>query len=84
MFVEGWGVAISTDVYRVSLFIRSFVIKACALQADLEVVPQGDLTEVGEKGITVRRSSISHVAYMLALSLLCQLSGGQRARVSLG
>lgn len=29
------------------------VIEACALQADLDMLPQGDLTEIGERGITV-------------------------------
>ncbi|PBP20899.1 ABC transporter [Diplocarpon rosae] len=29
------------------------VIKACALEPDLEMLPQGDQTEIGERGITV-------------------------------
>ncbi|KAG4431817.1 hypothetical protein IFR05_012699 [Cadophora sp. M221] len=29
------------------------VIKACALEPDLEMLPQGDATEIGERGITV-------------------------------
>ncbi|PFH59064.1 hypothetical protein XA68_12829 [Ophiocordyceps unilateralis] len=29
------------------------VIKACALQADLDMLPNGDLTEIGERGITI-------------------------------
>ncbi|KAH9000229.1 P-loop containing nucleoside triphosphate hydrolase protein [Lactarius akahatsu] len=40
----------------------NLVLDACALRLDLELLPNGDLTEVGEKG---------------------NLSGGQRARVSL-
>jgi ABC-type bacteriocin/lantibiotic exporter with double-glycine peptidase domain len=39
------------------------VIKACALNADLAILPHGDMTEIGEKGVN--------------------LSGGQKARVSL-
>jgi ABC-type bacteriocin/lantibiotic exporter with double-glycine peptidase domain len=39
------------------------VIKACALEVDLAILPHGDRTEIGEKGIN--------------------LSGGQKARVSL-
>ncbi|KAG1817496.1 P-loop containing nucleoside triphosphate hydrolase protein [Suillus subaureus] len=45
----------------------NLVIEACALKPDLELLPQGDLTEVGEKGI----------------QMISQLSGGQRARVAL-
>ena len=29
------------------------VIRACALQADLDMLPNGDLTEIGERGITI-------------------------------
>jgi ATP-binding cassette subfamily C (CFTR/MRP) protein 1 len=29
------------------------VIKACALEADLDMLPDGDMTEIGERGITV-------------------------------
>src|SRR5688500_4261279 len=29
------------------------VIKACALQRDLEILEDGDLTEIGEKGLTI-------------------------------
>ncbi|KAG2035311.1 P-loop containing nucleoside triphosphate hydrolase protein [Suillus americanus] len=45
----------------------NLVIEACALKPDLELLPQGDLTEVGEKG----------------MQMISQLSGGQRARVAL-
>ncbi|KAI9767562.1 MAG: hypothetical protein M1840_005599 [Geoglossum simile] len=31
----------------------SKVVEACALQPDLEMLPHGDLTEIGERGITV-------------------------------
>jgi energy-coupling factor transporter ATP-binding protein EcfA2 len=37
-----------------SLFRRyTRVVDACALQPDLEMLPQGDATEIGERGITV-------------------------------
>lgn len=39
------------------------IVEACALDADLAILPHGDMTEIGEKGIN--------------------LSGGQRARISL-
>jgi len=39
------------------------IVNACALKSDLEVLPAGDMTEIGERGIN--------------------LSGGQKARVSL-
>jgi ABC-type bacteriocin/lantibiotic exporter with double-glycine peptidase domain len=39
------------------------IIKICELTRDLEILPSGDQTEIGEKGIN--------------------LSGGQKARVSL-
>jgi ABC-type bacteriocin/lantibiotic exporter with double-glycine peptidase domain len=42
-------------------YIRT--IEACQLERDLEILPAGDSTEIGEKGIN--------------------LSGGQKARVSL-
>lgn len=31
------------------------IIPACALRPDLALLPDGDMTEVGEKGITVSR-----------------------------
>ena len=30
------------------------VVRACALTQDLEMLPQGDRTEIGEKGINLR------------------------------
>jgi ATP-binding cassette, subfamily C (CFTR/MRP), member 1 len=33
------------------------VVKACCLEHDLDVLPQGDLTEIGEKGINLSGTS---------------------------
>ena len=35
-------------------------IKYCALQADIDVLPAGDLTEIGEKGINLSGGQVSH------------------------
>lgn len=35
----------------------NIVIEACALKEDLNILPQGDATEVGEKGISLVRFS---------------------------
>ncbi|KAG1791532.1 P-loop containing nucleoside triphosphate hydrolase protein [Suillus plorans] len=37
----------------------NLVIEACALKPDLELLPQGDLTEVGEKGIGGQRARVA-------------------------
>ncbi|KAG6375249.1 ABC transporter type 1, transmembrane domain-containing protein [Boletus reticuloceps] len=47
----------------------NLVIEACALKPDLAILPQGDMTEVGEKG-----------KFLMEIYFL---SGGQRARVAL-
>lgn len=49
------------------------VIKACALEPDLEMLPQGDATEIGERGITVsggqkQRLNIARAIYFDAVS----------------
>ncbi|KAK1247857.1 hypothetical protein MKX07_000745 [Trichoderma sp. CBMAI-0711] len=47
------------------------VIRACALQADLDMLPNGDLTEIGERGITIsggqkQRLNIARAIYFNA------------------
>ncbi|KAL8326520.1 hypothetical protein RB597_003020 [Gaeumannomyces tritici] len=47
------------------------VIKACALKPDLEMLPNGDLTEIGERGITIsggqkQRLNIARAIYFNA------------------
>ncbi|KAG5338421.1 hypothetical protein C0989_007305, partial [Termitomyces sp. Mn162] len=53
----------------------NLVIEACALGQDFSLLPQGDLTQVGEKGFFCVLNFLS--------DRLLKLSGGQRARISL-
>ena len=50
-------------------------LKACALEPDLEILPGGDMTEIGEKvrDLLVYIMSIvtSHCAYCLIFCILC-------------
>ncbi|XP_045113643.1 multidrug resistance-associated protein 1-like isoform X2 [Portunus trituberculatus] len=59
-----WGQAYDTVRYRQ-------VVRACALQADLDVLPAGDLTEIGENGINMsggqkQRISLARAVYSSA------------------
>lgn len=45
----------------------NLVIEACALKTDLELLPQGDLTEVGEKGITLSGGQRARLALARAI-----------------
>ena len=41
-------------MYRDSAHAFDVVLKQCALERDLSLFDAGDLTEVGEKGVTLR------------------------------
>ncbi|UYV77758.1 hypothetical protein LAZ67_15002177, partial [Cordylochernes scorpioides] len=59
------------------------VVQACALEPDLDVLPDGDLTEIGEKvSVETRCSSpLCMLQYFVWQGI--NLSGGQKQRVSL-
>ncbi|BFZ19876.1 hypothetical protein BsWGS_22915 [Bradybaena similaris] len=62
------NILFGTD-YKSSLYER--VIEACALKTDLEILPGGDLTEIGEKGINIsggqkQRVSLARAVYSRA------------------
>ena len=40
------GQPLRADTYKAT-------VEACALQADLDILPSGDMTEVGERGVTL-------------------------------
>ncbi|KAF8889981.1 multidrug resistance-associated ABC transporter [Gymnopilus junonius] len=57
------------------------VIYQCALKRDIELFEAGDMTEVGEKGLTLRQ--VVDVSTYAGYSLKFKASGGQKARVTL-
>jgi len=48
-------VGLSYFLYRSTCAYFSAVIKQCALERDLELFEAGDVTEVGERGLTLRQ-----------------------------
>jgi len=54
---------------------------ACALGPDLALLPEGDATEVGERGTAFPLSVF--FCLLMDISLGITLSGGQRARIAL-
>ena len=49
------------------------VISACALEADIELLPAGDLTEIGERGINLSRGQNQRVNVARAIYSQAQL-----------
>ena len=50
------------------------VVEACALAADLKILPAGDQTEIGENGVTISLLSIEEFE-LLVCSRLISLEG---------
>ena len=61
------------------------IVTACALTQDLEMLPQGDMTEIGEKGINLRCVRWSPALRRLGLTngVIPVSSGGQKVRARL-
>lgn len=62
------------------------IIDACALRSDLEILPAGDMTEIGER-VCVRirflQAVLCHWCKLAPLFQGVNLSGGQKQRISL-
>lgn len=54
------------------------VLKHCALEKDMELFEAGDMTEVGERGLTLRY--VDHCSSDLfdSHAYVCRFSGGQK------
>ena len=52
------------------------MVKACSLDHDLTVLPQGEDTEIGEKGINLSGLSVIHDIYRIFISICSRRSEG--------
>ena len=52
------------------------MVKACSLEHDLTVLPQGEDTEIGEKGINLSGLSVIHDIYRIFISICSRRSEG--------
>ena len=65
------------DTQSYSFPSSCFQVAACALEPDLAILPAGDLTEIGEKGINLSGGQKQRVRYdSLPLDLVFHVGGG--------
>jgi hypothetical protein len=50
------------------------VVQACSLEHDFTILPQGENTEIGEKGINLSGSSVIPDVYRLFTSIYFQVA----------
>lgn len=67
---------------RYDEYFYNRVLDACALYPDLQMLPLGDMTEIGEK-VTSFASRYDALYFRLIPFQGINLSGGQKARISL-
>ena len=56
------------------------VIRACSLEHDLEVLPNGEETEIGEKGINLS-GALTNCYLAIVWSEFCVFQGGQKVEI---
>ena len=58
------------------------MVKACSLEHDLTVLPQGENTEIGEKGINL--SGLSVIPDIYRINSFLYVPGGQKVYKNMG